>query len=756
MNIDGWLQWPTKSTDPGVNFVVLIILALLIIAAIVAGATIAIPVLIVIGIAKAAHWYVTRPTPTDQLYAQTEQRSITANFPATEKFLEAHIDRLVDAWGDSLPSYQVYLSMVSASETLYKVEDLNNPLPPIPPSNSIEEGRYRDRLLIRMRKSADAPKTLEIISNTIGESYLKFTNALPPIARMTRERFLETDKNKPLATFPLIDVLSPSGVGQLISDVMAPYYSEEAKELGLFHQLRNRFESNVHEVSGGPNSNKFVWPQDHKGTPAEIVSAYLRGTPFEQFFDALVPFAFADKQRYEHMHVIGGSGHGKTQLLQHLIFHDLKRVKPPALIVIDSQGDMLRKIQRLDLFTGSPLLDRLVLIDPEDVEFPPALNMFDMTNARLSGYSLSHREQIEAGVIELYNYIFGALAAELTQKQGTAFAYVARLMLSIPGSTIHTLRELMEDGARGLEKSPFAKHIEKLDSTSQAFFQNQFFSQSFVRTKQQIARRLYGVLQVPTFDRMFSSRTNKLDMFNAIQGGKIVLINTSKAQLKSDASALFGRYMIALTIRAAFERVAVSVSDRKPAFLIVDEAAEYFDETLETLLSQARKFNVGVLFAHQHLDQLSPALRSSVAANTSIKLAGGVSDRDARALAPDMRTTADFITSMQKYSNSTEFACSVRNMTSNAVRLHIPFGTLEAAPQMEAGAFAQLIARNRERYTTTRGTVRPITTDPSEPGPGPEVVSDVSRPAAPNTVMPTTSAVPRRPVQKGNTDDWRS
>src|SRR6185312_4140334 len=147
----------------------------------------------------------------------------------------------------------------------------------------------------------------------------------------------------------------------------------------------------------------------------------------------------------------------------------------------------------------------------------------------------------------------------------------------------------------------------------------------------------------------------------AIQKGRIVLVNTSKALLKSDASALFGRYMIALTMRAIFERVAVRRHD--PVFLIVDEAAEYFDENLETLLSQARKYNMGVLFAHQHLDQLSSGLRSSVAANTSIKMAGGVSDRDARALAPDMRTSAEFVSSTRKHEESTEFACYVRNMT---------------------------------------------------------------------------------------------
>jgi hypothetical protein len=172
--------------------------------------------------------------------------------------------------------------------------------------------------------------------------------------------------------------------------------------------------------------------------------------------------------------------------------------------------------------------------------------------------------------------------------------------------------------------------------------------------------------------------------------------------LKTDASALFGRYMIARVITAAFERIAIPVGKRNPAFLVVDEAAKYFDENLETMLSQARKFNVGVLFAHQHLDQLTPALRAAVAANTSIKLAGGVSDKDARALAPDMRTTSEFIGEMRKLAHSTEFACFVRNYTGGAVRLQIPFGALERAPRMSSEQHAQLLARNHLRYATLK------------------------------------------------------
>jgi hypothetical protein len=735
MSIEDWLQWPTKSTDPAANAAIAVFLVVVAIILIIVGGMFLLPVVLIIAIAKGVHWYMHRPTPTDQLYAQAQQRSITANFPEPEKFIDAYIDRFLDAIREDLPSYQVYLTMAHIVDALYKHENLTNPLPPIAAANSIEEGRYRDQLIAHQRKTADAPHTLEVFNATLGKCYLDFIAALPPIAKASPDEFAKCDELEPFATFPLIHVLPDAA--KLVMPLMLPFFAEDVEQLGLFADIRKQLDRNFHQASGidyPAPSHKLITPDKHKGTPREVVSAYLANTSFEALFYAPIPFSLTDQQRYEHMHVVGGSGHGKTQLLQRLILDDLHREQPPALVIVDSQGEMLRKIQQLDLFApGKPPSERLVIIDPEDVEYSPALNMFDLKAARLGSYSQTIKEQIEASTIETFNYVFGALAAELTSRQNTTFAFVTRLMLSIPDATIHTLRELFEDGAASIEASPFAEHIRKLDPTSQAYFENQFFTKTYSQTKQQIARRLYSVLQVPAFDRMFAAKTNRLDMFEALQNGSVVLISTSKALLKTDASALFGRYMIARVISAAFERIAVASDKRNPAFLIVDEAAEYFDENLETLLSQARKFNVGVLFAHQHLDQLTPALRAAVAANTSIKLAGGVSDKDARALASDMRTTPDFITGMAKHSKSSEFACYVRNYTVNAVRLEIPFGTLERSPKMTPAEQAQLVARNRERYAVERDQPRPT---PADPG---------------TTPGPTAPASPPPP-----TDDWRS
>jgi hypothetical protein len=127
-----------------------------------------------------------------------------------------------------------------------------------------------------------------------------------------------------------------------------------------------------------------------------------------------------------------------------------------------------------------------------------------------------------------------------------------------------------------------------LTGTTRNFFENEFKDKSFYQTRKQILRRLYGILSNPVFERMFSYPRNGFDMRTALDSGKIVLINTAKDILKSEASAMFGRYCIALIMQAVLERAAEEQEDRSPAFVYIDEAAEYFDQNIDTLLIQAR------------------------------------------------------------------------------------------------------------------------------------------------------------------------
>jgi hypothetical protein len=137
---------------------------------------------------------------------------------------------------------------------------------------------------------------------------------------------------------------------------------------------------------------------------------------------------------------------------------------------------------------------------------------------------------------------------------------------------------------------------------------------------------------------MFSN-VNKLDFFDELNRGTIILVNTSENLLK-DGSATFGRYIIARVVAAAFERAPIPLDERRQAFLIVDEAAPYFDKTFEKLLNRVRQFKLGVVIAFQNLEQASEKLRSTIASSTAIKYAGGTGYNDARWLAREMRNIA--------------------------------------------------------------------------------------------------------------------
>ncbi|MEJ0019687.1 MAG: hypothetical protein WDN25_24665 [Acetobacteraceae bacterium] len=242
--------------------------------------------------------------------------------------------------------------------------------------------------------------------------------------------------------------------------------------------------------------------------------------------------------------------------------------------------------------------------------------------------------------------------------------------------------------------TPYKPVIERLPESSRMFFEREFTDRQFGETRTQVKRRLYGIIENQTFERMFSAPRNRIDLPTALNEGKIVLVNTAKDFLKGNSSIL-GRYFIALTLQAALERAAIPEDRRRPAYLYIDEASEYFDTNIDNLLIQARKYKLGIVVAHQYLDQIQGGLRSSFAANTSIKLAGGVSDRDAHAIAPDMRTTSGFILEQRRALRETHFACYLRNLTASAISLTVPLGGLEREPQMTAAAYDRLLARNR-------------------------------------------------------------
>jgi len=470
-----------------------------------------------------------------------------------------------------------------------------------------------------------------------------------------------------------------------------------------FPKLWELLEWNLLTASGinpeKPGSKMPVLPTKAKGKDSHTLAMeYVGNTPLQEYFQTLVPFSIPFSARFEHTHIVGGSGHGKTQLLQSLLLRDIEQLREGkgSIVVIDSQGDMIRTILGLSSLSG--LSDRVVLIDPNDIEHPSCLNLFDFGLDRLSNYDAVEREKLVNGAIALYEYMFGALlGADLTQRQGVIFRYLARLLMVVPNATIHTLREFMESP----EKT--RPYLSKLDPTSKLFFETQFFAPVYDDTRQQILTRLWGVISNSVLARMFSHTRNAVDLFSALNRGSLVLINTAKDLLKQDGCEIFGRFFIALLVQAVQERAAIPEEKRRATFVYIDEAQDYFDEGIENLLNQARKYKVGLILAHQNLGQFEQKLQAAVMASTAIKLCGGVSARDAGALSREMRCEPEFLLAMRKHAASSDFACFIRNVTVQPVALTVPFGQMEREPRMTEAERDNLLVHNRRRVSEAGG-----------------------------------------------------
>jgi hypothetical protein len=171
--------------------------------------------------------------------------------------------------------------------------------------------------------------------------------------------------------------------------------------------------------------------------------------------------------------------------------------------------------------------------------------------------------------------------------------------------------------------------------------------------------------------------------------------------LKQDGCEILGRFFIALISQAAQERAAIPEDLRRSTFVYIDEAQDYFDEGIQSLFNPARKYKVGLIIAHQNLDQFDQKLRAAVLASTSTKLVGGLSSKDAGIFAKEMHCEPEFLQNMRKGRESTQFACFVRNHTRRPIALTVPFGQMEKQEKLTTVQLQQVLAQNRRRYGAT-------------------------------------------------------
>jgi hypothetical protein len=506
--------------------------------------------------------------------------------------------------------------------------------------NEIEKGRYADRLIEKVRAQDKA--SLEAFVEALAASFKLLIEKLP--------RFAQTDvKGRGIGTVRLADLI---------------------QDFDIF-----------------------------------IETIALPGISFARLANVTIPFEIPLSRLIEHGVLVAGSGHGKTETLGSLIASFLKQDDPPGMVVLDSTGAIINHMQRLAVFNDR-LKDRIVIIDPEHSP-APGLNMFDISTPRFKAYSPAQREAAQAELVDLFQYMFSSIDNPLTDPMKTALAYMVRLLLTIKDANITMFRKLLEENVKTYEASSFHRYMDGLDpgaaeSSARDFFKKQFFTERVSGTKASILQRLSSIISLPAFERMFTT-TNEIDFFEEMNKQSIILVNTNENILKS-SSTLFGRYIIARCMAAAFERAPIDPDDRKPVLLIIDEALPYFDEMFEKLWTRVRQYKLGVFTAFQHLKKLNESLKGALASSTSVKIIGGLGYDDRRWIARDMHTSPEFIKEQERDQSVppqwTHFACYVGSFTPRAVSLHVPFYTLGSMPQMTPEEHRELLRRNRQRVSS--------------------------------------------------------
>lgn len=425
------------------------------------------------------------------------------------------------------------------------------------------------------------------------------------------------------------------------------------------------------------------YAKDYQGDDA--IRDFLGGTPYEPFFAGTTKLHVPAEVWFEHAHIVAASGGGKTQFLSQL-FLTLKN--HGAVVCVDSQGDWIGKLKRL-----KSIQHRVLYIDPRN---PPTVNLFKA---------------------DILDYLFSVKGSSLTPKQSVFFSMLTKLMRVVPNSTMMDVLRALHDIA------PYQKYVEQLPEIPRLFFERDYNSKTFTQTKEEIRYRINLLIEHPTMAKLFTSSAEAIDIGRELDRYSIILIDTSLEYLKG-ASPAFGKIFIALMLEAVQERAAVPENERKHAYFLCDEAAAYFDQNITDLLEMARKYKLACFFAHQHLSQCTPELRAALMGSTSIKIATQCAVEDARALAPNMRTTQEFIMQQPKLT----FALYVRGVTASAVALKVTPGLLEREEMVERHEPPRRTAhdefnRNEAEASPTQSTTEPVkpSSEPTKPSPEPDV-----------------------------------
>jgi DNA helicase HerA-like ATPase len=388
------------------------------------------------------------------------------------------------------------------------------------------------------------------------------------------------------------------------------------------------------------------------------------------------PVAVTQAEARRGLHVCAPTGAGKSTLLTSLAAQLMSTKARPGLIVIDSKGDLIA-----DLCDRIPAerQDDVIVFDPADTA-PVGFNLIG--GGGETGLVVDH-------VVAELRTRYGA--AGLGPRSEDLLRASLTTLTATPGR--YTLCEVEPLLANAAFRQ---KLVARLDEPVLESFWAWYASLSEAARAEAIAP-LANKLRTYTLRRRVRAvvgQSGGLDLADALDGRKIVLISLAKGLIGQDAAALIGAAMTSRLWTAIQARAALPVRDRRPATVICDEFQDFaaVSPVFADAVSQSRGYGVGWVLAHQHLNQLDATTRQAVLANCRSRVVMQTTAADAATFAREFAPHLD-AADLQGLAAFEAFAAV---STGAAVAPPASIQTRETLPAL--GTAEQVRTRSRARY----------------------------------------------------------
>ena len=339
-------------------------------------------------------------------------------------------------------------------------------------------------------------------------------------------------------------------------------------------------------------------------------------------------FGIKRGDRRQHMYVIGKTGVGKTQFLKNMALQDINNGQ--GLAIIDPHGEFVEEI--LDNIPPHRIND-VVYFNPADMEYPVSFNIMDVPDPR-------YKHLIASGLIGIFTKIW---ANVWSARMEYILANCILALLDTPGTTLLGIPRMLVD------RDYRQKIINNLkDPVVKSFWINEYEEWESRYRNEAIApvqNKVGQFLNVSFVRNIVGQAKNTIDIDEIMNTQKILLVNVSKGRIGEDNSAILGAMIITKIQLAAMERVRISEDERKDFYLYVDEFQNFATDSFVNILSEARKYRLDLIIAHQYVGQLvtdtSTAVRDAVFGNVGTMISFRVGAADAEFL--EQEFTPEFL-----------------------------------------------------------------------------------------------------------------